>query len=224
MQIRRVAPSLIRIALMVALGAAGTPASAQQVAFKAGVTVSRLAPAQPAALDGGTFSESFVATTFGGHYRWSLGPVALQPEVSMTARGAKSASDLEQIRLEYIEVPVMLVVPVQVGGVEVYAMGGPYAALESRCRYTQEDDGLRTSAGCEFLPTAFDRRSLDWGAAAGAGAAYRIWGGKLLLEARHAWGLRDISDDPDNSLDVRNRTFSVTIGYTLRLDDADARR
>jgi hypothetical protein len=204
-------PSYIAAAILVS---ATAPAAAQEAAIKGGIAVSRFAS------QGATpFSESFVGTSLGGHVRFMFGAVGIQPEIQMVARGASadhSESVEERLRLEYIEIPVMLVVPFRAGSFEPYAFGGPSVALESRCRSIVEEEGLKTNFGCD-QPTenVFDRKAFDWALSAGAGVARRLGAGRLLLEGRHTWGMRNIYDGEVDGIEIRNRTFILSIGYTI---------
>jgi hypothetical protein len=192
-------------------------ARAQEFALKAGVGISRFETDSPLA-----FNEDLVAPAYGGHYRLKLGPVWLQPEVMLVAKGGVDTSDeaIEQrIRLEYLELPLLLVLPARVGRFEPYAFGGPLIALETRCRHIIEEEGLKTNQGCETLnDEVFDRRVFDYGVTAGAGLGHPIGSGKLFLEGRHTWGLRDIADD-NVITGVRNRSIVIALGYTLDVSE-----
>jgi hypothetical protein len=192
-------------------------ARAQEFALKAGVGISRFETDSPLA-----FNEDLVAPAYGGHYRLKLGPVWLQPEVMLVAKGGVDTSDeaIEQrIRLEYLELPLLIVLPARVGRFEPYAFGGPLIALETRCRHIIEEEGLKTNQGCETLnEEVFDRRVFDYGVTAGAGLGHPIGSGKLFLEGRHTWGLRDIADD-NVITGVRNRSIVIALGYTLDVSE-----
>ena len=190
------------------------PVSAQEFAIKGGVGISQLQTDSP--ID---FTESLTSLVYGGHYRLKLGPVWVQPEVFITAKGGvfeAAEEDVEErIRLEYLELPLLLVLPARVGSFEPYAFGGPLIALETRCRHIIEEEGLKTNQGCETVSSdIFERTAFDYGVTAGAGLGHRLGSGKLFIEGRHTWGLRDISDD-NFVEDVQNRTLMLLLGYTL---------
>jgi hypothetical protein len=190
------------------------PAAAQELALKGGIVVSRFEIKGAEVFDG-----SITSTVIGGHYRLHFGPVAVQPELYMISRGAtfEVEGNEERVKLEYLEIPVLLVVPFQLGALQPYAFAGPWIGLETRCRYTYEEAGLKTNLGCESTSDMFDRRALDYGVTAGGGASYPIGSGRLMLEARHTRGLRDIYDG-EGDPEVRNRSFVAMIGYTLNLN------
>lgn len=193
------------------------PLAAQEIALKGGIAISRFHATGPL-----QFDDSFVSTAFGGHARFRFGRIAIQPELQLVSRGATasaSATD-ERMRLEYMEVPVMLVVPVTVGSFEPYVFGGPMVSLETRCRSIIEEDNLKTNFECDDQATenSFDRAVIDYGASAGLGVSHRIGSGRILIEGRYTWGLRDIYDGIDDSIEVRNRSTVISIGYAIQAD------
>jgi hypothetical protein len=207
------------IALAALIGGAVTPApaAAQETGIKVGVSVSRLQGDVADFWDG-----SLTATTFAGHLRFHFGPIALQPELHVVTKGGTVSAptserrDQEQIRLEYLEIPLLLVVPVQVGSLEPFAYAGPSLMLESRCRWVVREDGLRSTFSCDPAPAGqvFERRMFDFGAVAGGGASYPVGAGRVMLEARHTRGLRNIFSGQGDA-DAYNRTFTVLLGYTM---------
>lgn len=186
-------------------------AAAQETGLKAGLTVSRFASDDP------HWDDRLTATSFGGHLRFRFGAIAFQPELQVVTKGANAsaADEEEQLRIEYIEVPLLLVVPVRVAAFEPFIYGGPALMLESRCRWVERRDGLRTSVTCDPPPVAevFSRNSVDYGLIGGGGISYPIGSGRIMLEARHNWGMRDIRSG--TGPDVRNRTFSMFLGYSI---------
>lgn len=206
---------------VMAVLASALPAGAQEIALKGVITRSKFA-------EGGSgtnpWDEGLTATGFGGHVRFRVGPLALQPELQVITRGARSSTttvEEEQLRIEYLEVPVLLVFPVRVGRLEPYAFGGGMVALESRCRYVVKEEGLRSNFACDSPSGAdqvFERRKADYGFVGGGGASYRVGSGRILLEARHTWGLRNIVSG-ESTLELNNRTFMIGIGYTMGLTE-----
>lgn len=204
---------------LLAAVAVAAPLDAQEIALKGGIAISRFQSSGP-----NPYDDSFLSTAFGGHARFRFGPIALQPELQMVSRGARAAGSAldERMRLDYMEVPVMLVVPITVGAFEPYAFGGPMIALETRCRAIIEEDGLKTNFDCSDTAagSSFDRRTIDYGASAGAGVSRRLGSGRILVEARHTWGLRDIYDGEADDIEVRNRSFVISVGYTILAGEA----
>jgi hypothetical protein len=194
-----------------AIASLPTPAAAQETGLKGGFTSSRLQT------DGESYwDERLTAAVFGGHLRFRFGPIALQPELMIATKGAGAsmAAEEEQLRIEYLEVPVLLVVPARVGALEPFVYGGPALMLETRCRWSERQNGLRASVNCDPpRGQVFARNSLDYGLVGGGGVSYPIGAGRIMLEARHNWGLRNIRDGDGPA--VRNRTFAMFLGYSI---------
>lgn len=208
---------MIVLAAVVSAALAPSQAAAQESGVRAGLSVSRLSGSAAEFWNG-----DLTATTFGGHIRFRLGPVAVQPELLVATRGAsvnmppEAPRDQEQLRLEYIEVPVLLVLPVRLGRAELFLQTGPALMLESRCRWVVREQGLRSTFSCEPTPArqVFARTAFDYGVVAGGGASYPIGSGRLQLEARHTRGMRNIHRGAGD-LDAYNRTYSVLLGYSV---------
>jgi hypothetical protein len=43
-----------------------------------------------------------------------------------------------------------------------------------------------------------------------------VGSGRILLEARHTWGMRNIVSD-ESTLELRNRTLMIGIGYSISM-------
>jgi hypothetical protein len=200
---------------LAALVAGAAPAAAQETAFKGGVSISRFQT------DMDYWDANLVTTTFGGHVRLRLLGIHVQPELHVLTKGATASQPFppqleeDQIRLEYIEIPLLIVLPIRAGPVEPFIAAGPTIMLESRCRSFIRQQGLRTNLPCDPPDEQlFSRRALDWGATASAGAAYPLLGGRVFLEARHTWGLRDIHAGPGDR-EVFNRTLAFLVGFGM---------
>jgi hypothetical protein len=188
---------------------------AQETTVKAGVAISRFDATEPTYWD-----DQLTTTFFGVHARFRiLGPIMVQPELAIVTKGAAASQpfgpvEREQIRLEYIEIPALIVVPFRIGPAEPFIYGGPSLMLETRCRWFVWIDDLRSILGCDPpREEVFRRNALDYGLIAGGGAAYPIGPGRVSVEARHNWGMRNIQRDGTQQL--RNRTFSLLLGYSL---------
>jgi hypothetical protein len=147
----------------------------------------------------------------------------LQGEANMVTRGGRSEDGVETLRLQYLELPLLLVVPVDIGRFQAYGFGGPLLSLETRCRYIFEEEGLKTNFGCDqSTSSVFDRRPFDYAATIGAGLSHPLGSGRILVEGRHTWGMRNVYDGPD-AIEVKNRSIMLSLGYTLNLDVQERR-
>jgi hypothetical protein len=196
-----------------------TPGMAQEIAFKGFVARSNFA-------ESGTgtnpWTEDLTSTGFGGHVRFRFGPFGLQPELQIVTRGTESSAPMAEeahLRIEYLELPLLIVFPLPLGRLEPYAFGGGMVALESRCRYAVREEGLRSNFACDSPSgsgAVFERRKADYGVVGGGGLSYRVGSGRILLEARHTWGMRNIVSD-ESTLELRNRTLMIGIGYSISM-------
>ena len=130
--------------------------------------------------------------------RW----LTLQPEALYVTKGGSLAegapTDLE---LDYLELPVLVRVPVARG---LFATAGPSFAYRLRAR------SLTTFAGeTEEIDLADEIERWDVGMAAGLGIAL----GRLDVEARYTHGMRSIDAGADGSPGVKNRTFALSAGF-----------
>jgi hypothetical protein len=206
--------SLSGIAAVSALVCAA-PLAGQELALKGVVSISEFAATGTVA---NPYDDKLTTTGFGAHVRFRLGPLTLQPEVQVVTKGARISDTMlqdEQLRLEYLELPLLVVLPVRLGRLEPYGFGGGLVAVETRCRYVIKEEGLRTNFGCDASSgLTFDRSKVDYGLVAGGGAAYPIAGGRVFVDVRYTWGMNNIVDE-DIDVELRNRTLGIAIGYMV---------
>jgi hypothetical protein len=187
----------------------GQGASAQTIGFKLGAAFSTLQVEEAA-----TSPSSITGFIGGGQVRFGLGGrLGLQAELLSVTKGADNlpGTPNRDIRLEYVEIPLLVHVPLTMGMTFApYIYGGPAVAFEVRCRTTDAAGG---SIDCtDAVP--FERNSTDFGLTAGGGFAFAMGPGALLLEGRYTWGLSDIAAADAT---VRNRSGAVMAGYEIPL-------
>lgn len=199
--------------------AAGQLSSGLELGAKVGVTFSTLSVEDDEGADIGT------RTAFGGgaFLRIPVGRVAVQPELLYLQKGAEvSGEDFDDgsvtLKLDYLEIPLLLVVPIHTaGGVSPYLFGGPSIAFETGCSVALDTPGFDAEVDCEEgedVDIEFERTKTDIGAVLGAGLRIPAGPGALLLEGRYTFGLRDLNDsDEDNAL--RNRSGALMVGFSL---------
>lgn len=187
------------------LGAAASSVQAQTIGFKLGAAFPNLD------FDGETTDRM---TTFagGGHIRFGFaGRLGLQAEILSLTKGARVQDTPNEVdfRLEYVEIPVLLHVPLTMGtSFAPYVFAGPSIGLEVRCRVS----GGGVTADCEDNA---NRRSTDLGIHAGAGLAFAMGPGALLIEGRYNHGLSNLNEGTGGA--VRTRTPAVMVGYEIPL-------
>jgi hypothetical protein len=206
---RRITTALVMAAALLAWSPA---AHAQIVGFKLGASFSNLDME-----DDGRTRNAVTAFTGGGYLRLGLGDrLGLQVEVLSVTKGAdiraETADGSADIRIEYVEVPFLLQIPVAAGETFApYIYGGPTLSLEVRCRHT---DAAGDTADCD--DRGFATSSPDFGLSAGTGLAVLLGPGILLLEGRYTWGLTDINAGTGEAAGrIRNRSAAVTAGFVV---------
>jgi hypothetical protein len=193
------------IALGTAVLLTASPASAQTIGFKLGASMSKIVTTPDSDLDGLT------AFAGGGFVRFGFGRIGIQPEILTLTKGHDEPAG--RLELEYIEVPVLLHLPLSMGSMFApYVIAGPAFGFEVGC---QVGDG---ETECDDAGSAApqNRKSTDIGITAGGGLAFAMGPGAVLLEARYNWGLTDIADiEGDDGM--KNRYAAFFVGYSIPL-------
>ena len=190
-----------------------SPAAAQQREFglKAGPTFTSLVfdPDDEA----GDYDQR-VAAVFGGFAVLPLNPrFAAQFEVLYVAKGAKIPTDLEDtsltFKLNYVEIPVLARVAVTRSAKRsFFVFAGPSFGIRTKASL---EDSFNTGGG--FIGNAIDVGAdydrFELGLVAGGGVDIGHW---VVIDARYAWGLTDIGDNPEFTSSVKNRALTFMAG------------
>jgi len=131
---------------------------------------------------------------------------ALQVEALFSQKGSKLSEDgfSGKLKIDYLDVPVL--VRLSSGSpnrTSFHVIGGPSVGFKLRARAT---DDLAEDGSSEDISD--DVKSIDFGLVAGVGVDM----GRITVDARQAWGLSNINDDPEDDEKVKTRTFSVMLG------------
>lgn len=143
----------------------------------------------------------------GGFASFSLGRLAIQPEVTYTSKGSKWVDDDAEIKIGYIQVPLLARYRFasEDARFRPYVMFGPAVAFKAGCT-------LIVSGGeyeCSDETTAV--AGTDFGLMFGAGAEL----GPAQFSIRYDRGLKNINGDgPAN---VKNQVIRFAVGYGFRL-------
>lgn len=194
-----------------AFAVTASAAEAQTIGFKLGVSMSNLA------IDG-TTAETDYTTGFagGGFIRFDLGRLGIQPEILSVTKGAEieddgAGADDSAIKIEYIEIPVLLHLPLAYGSsFAPYIFGGPSFAFEIDCEFEDID------CDDESITEPVETKGTDIGLTAGGGLAFAMGPGALLLEGRYTWGMTNI-DDTQDEVEIKNRSALIMAGYSIPL-------
>jgi len=202
-----------------------------ELGLKGGATFSK------ASSDGSEDIELKNLTGFvaGASLRIPLGAVALQPELLYVQKGTSAellalAGATLDVRMSYIEVPLLLMVPFGSGdGFTPYAFGGGAVAFEAKCEAEIKSDlplqdnfggAITTKSDCDDgggVLEGFERKKTDFGAVFGAGLRMPAGSGSFLVEGRYTLGLVNLDDSSDGDASFKQRSFAVQLGYSFTL-------
>ena len=185
-------------------GIAGTLAAhqhlaAQAIGIKAGLSFGNIS-------NKGVLPDNLKTRTglAGGLYVGSGGLIGFGLEGLYAQRGLaeNQGSSSQQVRLDYVDVPVYLKVMLPTPGIQPFAYAGPQVSYEVRCR---------TASGADCAADS-DRKKWDYAGIIGAGV--RI-GGRLgfSVEGRYVYGLKDLKLSTITSEDsYQTRSFMILVG------------
>jgi hypothetical protein len=212
---------LVRSSLVAAAlaGCAAANSQAQTIGFKLGPSFSTMSTDEP-----GVSVSTLTKFTGGGFVRFGMGTLAVQPELMYVTKGAKQSGVFEgqaidaELRLDYIEVPLLLLLPIGAGaGVAPYVYAGPAFAFEVGCSVAFDVPGFSGSADCdEDEDFDSDRRKIDVGAMVGGGLSFPVGPGALLVEGRYNFGLLNLDTSTDGNT-TRHRSGALLFGYSMPL-------
>lgn len=143
----------------------------------------------------GDINTEGITSFHGGAYaNIKLLSLSIQPEVLISSQGSKV--DTEELNLDYINVPIMLMFNLPLG-LNVHA-GPQFGFLTS----VEDEDGTDLS---EFY------KGSDLSLGLGAGWSMS----KFNVSARYLIGLSDISDIPQSTEELKNNVFQISLGFDL---------
>lgn len=203
------------IALVAAVASFPLTASAQQVGVKAGVNFANLTNAddvfgddtQRIGLVGGLF------VTVPATERFSFQIEGLYTEKGVTFEDTIEGIDVEaDVRLRYFEVPVLGRANFSTSGstTNFYVIAGAAPAFKLGAHVSAEAGDEEESEDI-----GDDVESVDLGLVGGLGVEF----GNFVIDGRYTHGLMSIAaddDSDDDEDDVKNRVFTVTVGYRFR--------
>ncbi|MCC9136482.1 porin family protein [Pontibacter silvestris] len=130
---------------------------------------------------------------------------SIQPEVLYSQKGASYNDDLFKVRVDYLDVPVLA----RINAGPIYFEAGPQVSFRINDKVEVSPTG---STSIDFDDIDNLRRT-SVGYAAGLGLTSVPMG--LSLGVRYNGDFSKLYDDGDNSADVRNSVFLLTLGFTL---------
>jgi len=201
--------------------ALAAPLAAQTVEFgpRGGIAFSTVS-VKPRSGPANTEEGNVTGFTVGGFARFRPGKVGVQTELNFVRKGASfvtpnSPTNAMDLQLDYLEVPLLLMVPI-VGGSSASAslFGGAALALETSCHGIMTGLPSRTHFNCNDPNfEVFDRRQVDIGAAAGGALRLPVGGGAIVADLRYTFGFVNLNKKNGDKL--HNRSAMVTLGYAV---------
>jgi len=162
----------------------------------------------------GAFAEFMIGNMF-----------AIQPEVLYSKKGVKfeeSGAEVK-IKVDYIEIPVLLKINIPIEGSKVHpnVYAGPAVAIKSSCKLSGSAASVSVDVDCEGQDivdlTGFEIlvKSTDFGLVFGGGVSFDVGGADVGVDVRYTLGLSTIDDDPD-PYDFKNQVISImgTVGFS----------
>jgi hypothetical protein len=163
-------------------------------------------------------SESF---TVGAFVNFGGTILSLQPEVLLTQKGATNVNETynvrENFKINYLEVPLLFKVGLQLPGIYPHVYIGPYYAHALSQTYSYSDINGGTISS-EYHQMKI--RPNDIGAVGGAGIDFHIKRLFFTIDGRYGLGMRSIDGGADYvKRDIRNGNFMIMGGIGLRLTE-----
>lgn len=196
--------------LAVLFTAALLPQSAgAAVGFKGGYALSKFAvtgEAPPIPL------VNLKAPVGGVFFGIGFGLFSIQPEILYVRMGTRmqeaGSPDWMEIRLDYVQVPLLLKVNVMPGPISPMIYGGPYGAYRIAAKGVISGVSGSTDIGDQYAKT-------DYGIIVGGGLDFKLAVIKLSAEARYNLGLANIAVDPDPGTSVKNKSLMFLVGIAF---------
>jgi hypothetical protein len=191
----------------------GTAAAQVEIGLKGGVSFANIPKIASEIDDEGGSTENRIGAAGGGHFLLTLGGiVGLQGEVLYTQKGikAKAPSGIDEaveLKLDYIDVPVLLRLGVT-GGKGLQFLVGPSFNFNTSAK------SELSGAFEEETEIKDDIEDFEVGLVLGVG----YYGRRVLVEGRYQEGLTDIvkaTDFFDEADSYKNRTFLVLFGVQV---------
>lgn len=233
------APAVAGTVLAGAIAMAGATPLAAQASFGGGIGFRGGVNLTDWIGDDAEEGERTTRLNFGATFQLlEIGPVSIVPEVYYARKGGEQDTTFSvngqpvafspTFDLSYVEVPVLARVRLpRFGGDRFfpYVQGGPAFAWNLDCEVDFREsagDGVPAQEGCGLLAggEALEEEIRDYetGFVVGAGLDIEVIPGfgALNLDARLTQGLsRVIETDGGEEIDIRNRAFSLMLGYSF---------
>ncbi len=144
-----------------------------------------------------------------------LGIISIRPEVFYVQKGVQFSDPTfaAEFDLDYIEIPVLLVVGIPAGGLKVEFFAGPQVAFRTKCDISFTDTGgTEQSLPCDDAVTGAELESTDFGVIVGGGVTIS----NFMVQAAFDYGLATVDAESD-PFDIKTQAIYITAGWMFRL-------
>ena len=186
----------LRVAVLVALAPLASVHTAHAQGIKFGPTFAKFGSE---ALDFKTRTGIHGGIFFGGNRSGIFG---VQPEINWIRKNSATQSSGEDIRIDYLQVPVLLRLNIGTdssNGFAVYGIAGPAINL----KLADEVNGVTIDDGFE---------GADVGLVFGGGVEIT----RVIIEARYEKGLRRINDNFIEVTEIKSQSFTILFGVRFK--------
>ncbi len=145
-----------------------------------------------------------------------LGIVSIRPEVLYVQKGAQfsDATFAAEFNLDYIEIPLLLVVGIPAGGLKVELFAGPQIAFRTTCDISStETGGTEQSLPCDDANIGAELETTDFGVMVGGGLAIS----NFMVQVALDYSLLPVDAETD-PFDIKNKAIYVLLGWMFRLN------
>lgn len=162
----------------------------------------------------------------GAVLRYGFTPaLGIQTGASFSRKAAEFDNDLgtmQEIEIEYLEVPLLLQLDVPTGPApvtpRVFAGGTVNLGLSCHQDAVSTFPGEHGEGDCDAETLggfAFEPAAADVGLVLGGGVDVPVGPGALTLDARYELGLTDVHGAPEDPTELGHRTLQATAGYVV---------
>lgn len=135
------------------------------------------------------------------------------PEVTYVQKGVKAQDNShtvnEDIKVSYLEVPLLLRANLATGSIRPYLIGGPAFAIKAGCKLRLYGAGTDTTRDCKDVNA--DVESSDFGVMVGGGIGF----GRFALSVRYDMGMKNINKKSVGNDEVKNRTLMGVVSVSM---------
>ena len=116
------------------------------------------------------------------------------------------------INLAYVDIGAFGRIPIGTGP---YLLVGPTLGLRIECSTTLSAEGVNATVDCGEGLEDDPYKTFDLGVTGGAGISFGVGGRDMVVEALYAFGVLNLIDDDDESVNSRGLTIRVGMDFGL---------